>query len=133
MKESLPPDSYDSHDEKREYFRLTVQLPVDYQLEGEEARSVPKPMSLNLSGGGVGFVTQRTFNLGDMLVLRIVLPSPPPITARAKIVRVAPLEKDEASFSIGAQFSVLDTEDQERILKFLLALDRKRRHDHYNV
>jgi c-di-GMP-binding flagellar brake protein YcgR len=128
MKESLHPDSYD---EKREYFRLTVQLPVDYRLEGEETKSVPKPMNLNLSGGGVGFITQRTFNLGDTLVLRIVLPSTPPLTARAKVVRVAPLEKDRASFSIGAQFTVLDSEDQERILKFLLALDRKRRHDHF--
>jgi c-di-GMP-binding flagellar brake protein YcgR len=130
MKESPHPDPYD---EKREYFRLTVQLPVDYRLEEEETRSVPRPMSVNLSGGGVGFVTQRTFNLGDTLVLRIVLPSSPPLTAKAKIVRMVPLQKDQSSFSIGAQFTELDHEDQERILKFLLALDRKRRQDHYNA
>ncbi len=130
MKESplLDPD-----EEKREYFRLYVTLPADYQLEGEGVRFAPQPITLNLSGGGIGFATQRRFNLGDRIVLTIMLPSHPAITAKAEIVRVAPREKDKATFSIGARFTALSKKDQERILKYLINVQRERLRDHYTT
>ncbi len=132
MKESPLPDSY-GHDEKREYFRLTVSLPVDYRLEGDAAPPAPKPIKLNLSGGGIGFVTERRFKLGDMLVLTIKLPAQPAVTARAKIVRLNPIEKNETMFSVGAQFTALSEHDQERILQYLLNVQRERRRERFSV
>lgn len=123
----------DPEEEKREYFRLTVNLPASYRLEGEAAPSAPKPINLNLSGGGVGFVTERRFNLGDRLVLTIMLPSHPAITATAEIVRAALVEKNETMFSVGARFTTLSEKDQERILKYLINVQRERRRDRYTT
>ncbi|TAJ29479.1 MAG: PilZ domain-containing protein [Nitrospirae bacterium] len=127
---ATPPDS---SEDKREYFRLTVNLPMAYQLEGETVSSAPTPMSLNLSGGGVGFVAERKFNLDDMLLLKILLPSQPPIFARAKIVRTAQLGKNTASYSIGAQFTGLDGKDKEQILKYLINVQLERRRERYTT
>lgn len=125
---ATPPDS---NEDKREYFRLTVNLPMAYQLEGETVSSTPTSMSLNLSGGGVGFVAQRKFNLDDLLLLKILLPSQPPIFARAKVVRTAQLEKNTTSHSIGAQFTDLDDKGKEQILKYLINTQLERRRERY--
>jgi c-di-GMP-binding flagellar brake protein YcgR len=100
-------------------------------LEGEAAPSAPKPIRLSLSGGGVGFVTERRFNVGDRLVLTIMLPSHPTITATAEIVRATPVEKNETMFSVGARFTAVDDKDHDRILRYLINVQRERRRDRY--
>lgn len=59
--------------DRRHYFRITITLPVTIQLEGGTDRILTQK-SVNLSGGGIGFLTNTAYAPGDILMVAIQLP-----------------------------------------------------------
>jgi c-di-GMP-binding flagellar brake protein YcgR len=122
----------DQPPEKREHFRISVVLPLHYRLTGEPAGE-PSPAEVNISGGGIGFVTTRQFNPDDSLDLRLVLPDTQSIHAAAKVVRIAPIARDKSSHLVGARFTAIGDEDRERLISFIFRLQAERRRSHFDV
>lgn len=83
-----------------------------------EAVSIARVTKVNISGGGVSFLSPRRFAAGDHLSLRIILPPFTPVHTGALVTRVTPTGKDE--FLIATQFADLSPDDQEHIIRHII-------------
>ena len=109
-------------------------MKVDYLLEvilNSLAISQPssvtmaRPTDVNLSGGGVGFVSPREFAAGDQLALKLILPPFVLIQAVAKVIRSVP-EADRQGFAIATEFVDLKADDQEHLIRHILHTQAER-------
>ena len=89
------------HDEKRDYIRMTVDCRILYKdAAGKEHHG----RAINLSGGGVLFMTDSPPAMGSELTVS-VLPDTPvvePLDVIAKVVRV---DRLEGNFEVGVQIT----------------------------
>ena len=109
-------------------------LKVDYLLEvilNALAISQPasvtmaRPTDVNLSGGGVGFVSPREFATGDQLAIKLILPPFILIQARAKVIRSV-FQADGEGFAIATEFVDLKADDQEHLIRHILHAQAER-------
>ncbi len=109
-------------------------MKVDYLLEiilNALAASQPssvamaRPMDVNLSGGGVGFATNREFAAGDQLVLKLILPPFIPIQTVVRVIRSVP-QTDGQGFTIATEFVDLKPDDQEQLIRHILYTQAER-------
>ncbi len=109
-------------------------LKVDYLLEvilNSLATSQPssvimaRPTDVNLSGGGVGFVSPRELSVGDQLAIKLILPPFIPIQAMAKVIRSVP-QADGQRFAIATEFIDLKVDDQEHLIRHILHAEAER-------
>ena len=110
---------------RRDYFRINTVLPFSYCLIEEPHLPEPRRAKLNLSLGGVGFVTNRRLKLDDMLLIAVALPSPPVLHVVGRVVRIEPAAGDGSDRIIGARFANLKLRDEDRLNKYIVALDRE--------
>ncbi len=103
-------------------------MKVDYLLEvilNSLAATYPasitmaRPMDVNLSGGGVGFVSAREFTAGDQLAIKMILPPFRLIQALTKVIRSVP-QADAQGFAIATEFVDLKVDDQEHLIRHIL-------------
>jgi hypothetical protein len=124
------------HPQKREHFRIDVDVPVKYwYLTGDEE---PKPLpalrkTVNLSGGGVMIGVSTPVSTGQKLGLELILPGPPRETIRCvgRVVRI--IQRGENDLDVGLHFVEIDPDDQESIIAFGFAEQRKQLRDKVRV
>ena len=87
---------------------------------------LPKMTEVNVSAGGLRFVSRRRFQEGDVLDISLVLPPFTPVTAKAEVTRVSPHEPDGEGADIAARFVSISTEDRERLIRHILLLQAER-------
>lgn len=80
---------------------------------------------VNISGGGISFVSPRFFAVGDMLNLKVVLPPFTPIQTTAQVIRSMPA-KEGAGHDIGTEFVGLAPADQEHLIRHILQTQAER-------
>ncbi len=109
-------------------------MKVDYLLEvilNSLAISQPssvtmaRPTDVNLSGGGVGFVSPRELAAGDQLAIKLILPPFLLIQALAKVIRSVP-QADGQGFEIATEFVDLKADDQEHLIRHILHTQAER-------
>lgn len=109
-------------------------MKVDYLLEvilNSLAISQPssvtmaRPTDVNLSGGGVGFVSHREFADGDQLAIKLILPPFTLIQTLVKVIRSVP-EEDGQGFAIATEFVDLKADDQEHLIRHILHTQAER-------
>lgn len=109
-------------------------MKVDYLLEvilNALATSQPSSVAMarltevNLSGGGVGFVSQQEFAAGDQLAIKLILPPFTLIQALTKVIRSVP-EADGQGFVIATEFVDLKADDQEHLIRHILHTQAER-------
>ncbi len=109
-------------------------LKVDYLLEvilNSLAISQPssvtmaRPTDVNLSGGGVGFVSSREFVPGDQLAIKLILPPFVLIQTLAKVIRSVP-QVDGQGHAIATEFIDLRADDQEHLIRHILQTQAER-------
>lgn len=75
--------------------------------------------NVNISGGGIGFVSPGQFHAGDRLALKLILPPFTPIHAVAKVLRSAPPPGGDG-FVVAAEFVEMSADDQEHLIRHIL-------------
>ena len=80
---------------------------------------------VNLSGGGIGFVSPRCFAAEDKLSIKVVLPPFTPIDATARVIRSI-ASKDGQGFDIATEFVSLSPTDQEHLIRHILQTQAER-------
>jgi hypothetical protein len=109
-------------------------MKVDYLLEvilNSLAISHPasvtmaRPMDVNLSGGGVGFVASREFTAGEQLAIKMILPPFRLIQTLTKVIRSVP-QADGHGFAIATEFIDLKADDQEHLIRHILHTQAER-------
>jgi hypothetical protein len=74
---------------------------------------------VNLSGGGISFLSPRHFSVGDKLRLKVVLPPFAPLDTTAQVIRSMPA-KNGSGHDIATEFIGLDPNDQELLIRHIL-------------
>ncbi len=109
-------------------------MKVDYLLEvilnslatcQPSSVTLARPTDVNLSGGGVGFVSPQDFTAGDQLAIKLILPPFVLIQVLAKVIRSVP-EESGKGFAIATEFVDLKADDQEHLIRHILHTQAER-------
>ena len=89
------------YDEKRDFFRVTVDCSLTYRIEEDGAEE--EGLAQNLSGRGMMFIAQQELPVGSMLEVHITPETDvtAPLHATVKVVR-ADKQKRGEGYEIGA-------------------------------
>jgi hypothetical protein len=107
---------------------------VDYLLEvilnalavsQPSSVTMARPMEVNLSGGGIGFVSPREFSSGDQLAIKLILPPFTLIQTLVKVIRAVP-QADCLGYAIATEFVDLKVDDQEQVIRHILQTQAER-------
>lgn len=81
--------------------------------------AMPSLTDVNVSGGGIRFLTPRRFTVYDHLELELILPPFAPIRTQADILRVSPQDA-RGNYTVATKFTTIRHEDQERLIRHVL-------------
>jgi len=114
--------------QRRDYFRLDVTGRVDVYKKLDD-KNYPKKISaarlIDISGGGIQIQLKKKFDKGEELLISLKNILPPKEFIKSKIVRIQK-EKDEF-YNYGVQFIEIEEEQQEEIIQWIFAYQRKSR------
>ena len=93
------------HDEKRDFARMDVDCKITYKLI--DSATVKDGRCMSLSGSGVSFVADESFDVGLAMEMNVlpVNPSTPPMTAFIEVVRS--IKQGDGSFEIAGMIKSL--------------------------
>jgi hypothetical protein len=109
-------------------------LKVDYLLEvilkaltiiHPSSVAMARPTDVNLSGGGVGFVSPQALVPDDHLAIKLILPPFILIETLAKVIRSVP-QQDGQGFAIATEFVDLKADDREHLIRHILHTQAER-------
>ena len=114
--------------QRRDYFRLDVTGRVDVYKKLDD-KNYPKKISearlIDISGGGIQIQLKKKFDKGEELLISLKNILPPKEFIKSKIVRIQKV-KDEF-YNYGVQFIEIEEEQQEEIIQWIFAYQRKSR------
>lgn len=115
-----------SHMQKRAYFRVDADLSVSYWILSDGsplARSIHTPV--NISGGGLRVPVDEPLKDGTEIGLEIILDAPDPrvVECSAQVVRT--YDGGPTGRQVALTFVDLEEEDQDAIVAYCLAEQRK--------
>lgn len=113
--------------QRRNWVRLEISLPVIlYYRDGRQER-VERGRTLNISGGGVLFVTRADWlRVGDPICVRIELPEREPFISPAVVRRVELPEAGTKGYRIACEFVDIRESQRDVLVKFIFAVQRER-------
>jgi hypothetical protein len=82
-------------------------------------------MDINLSGGGVGFVSSREFAAGDRLSVKMILPPFTPVHAVAQVIR-STLNPQGQGWDLATEFVEISVDGQEHLIRHILHTQAER-------
>jgi c-di-GMP-binding flagellar brake protein YcgR len=113
--------------QKREYFRVDTDLALNFRRikDGRFAPRTPCRGSVNLSGGGIFFITQEPVQLKEKLALELFLGREFGGYAGAvgQVVRATPAGRERTG--LGIQFVEIEPPERDKIISFCLAEQRR--------
>jgi hypothetical protein len=86
---------------------------------------IARVTAVNISGGGVSFVSARQFKAGDRLALKIILPPFTPIQTVVKVIRSLP-DPQGQGVALATEFVDLNADDQEHLIRHILRTQAER-------
>ncbi|KPJ60749.1 MAG: hypothetical protein AMJ42_01365 [Deltaproteobacteria bacterium DG_8] len=107
---------------------INLKLNLIYNmLSSEEGTSIfrQKPIEVNISESGIGFITKERIKKGDIIELKMLLPVFPLaiIKVWGKVVRTTTLSK--GSYRVGVQYINIKEEDQDKIVHYIFKKQRE--------
>ncbi len=118
------------HPQKREHFRIDVDVPVRYWRCSDEPDYIPELFRapserINLSGGGMMFTAEFAPAVGQKLGFELSIPGPPRTLVRCegRVLRV--VERGANAWGVAVHFIDLDDEDQETLISFCFSEQRR--------
>ena len=132
---TMPPDmpSQPSGRERREFYRITVLLPICIQLETDEAEGEFTEKSVNLSGGGVGVTVIERYTPGEVLSLTLLLPEQVPFKSSIEVFRLDPLPVPGGAHRLHARFVRMTSQNRELLIRYIVRFQRDHLQEHYSV
>lgn len=97
-----------------------------------ESMAIARLTTVNISGGGISFVSSRQFSAGDRLALKVILPPFTPIQTVAKVIRSTPNAGGQG-FTIATQFLNLAADDQEHVIRHIIHAQAERLRARHNT
>ena len=131
MMASKEPSQQSSGSERREFYRITVTLPIRIQEESDQSEGDLVEQSVNLSGGGLGVTITQVYRPNDILTVTLRLPEHGLFTARAEVLRLDPLPSGGERYRLHARFIRMTDQDREVLIRHVTKFQRDHLQDHY--
>jgi len=119
--------------ERREFYRITVLLPMCVQVAGDDTEGELTETSVNLSAGGIGVMVTTRYKEGDVLSLTLLLPDHVPFKAAIEVLRLDPLPLLDGVYRLHARFVGLTAQDRELLVRYILRFQRDHLQAHYSA
>ncbi|SPP63630.1 flagellar brake protein [Nitrospira lenta] len=127
------PASQPSGKDRREYYRITVALPIRIQPESDTTEGVLIEQSVNISGGGFGMTVATVYQPDDILSVTMRLPDYGLFTSLAEVVRLDALPYPEGTYRLHARFVRMTSQDREVLIRHILIFQRNHLQAHYSA
>lgn len=131
----MPPDMplQPSGRERREFYRITVLLPICIQLETDDAEGQFTEKSVNLSGGGIGVTVTTLYKSGEILSVTLLLPDQVPFKSSIEVLRLDPLPIPGGAHRLHARFIRMTSQNRELLIRYIVRFQRDHLQEHYSV
>ena len=131
----MPPDMplQPSGRERREFYRITVLLPICIQLETDDAEGQFTEKSVNLSGGGIGVTVTTLYKSGEILSVTLLLPDQVPFKSSIEVLRLDPLPIPGGAHRLHARFVRMTSQNRELLIRSIVRFQRDHLQEHYSV
>jgi diguanylate cyclase (GGDEF)-like protein len=106
--------------DRRSYRRVTAAVPGSFQLVGSESHAL---ITVDLSLGGVSFLSDQMMEIGSLLDLRLGLPEPgQELSLAGRVVEVE--EREPAGCRVALRIVDMDSRQRRRLQVYLRQLKR---------
>lgn len=130
---AMSTDPKPSPRDRRRHFRITVVLPANIQLETDTGERSLTEQWINISGGGIGFMSDIPHNHGDILTITLLLHEQVLFKVQAEVLRREPLAHRAQISRIHARFIQISEQEREVLIRHLMRLQREHLHGHYSA
>lgn len=127
------PASQPSPADRREFYRITVTLPICLQLESDQAEETLIQRSVNISGGGIGVTLNQTFSVNEILSCTLLLPGQVLFKSFLEVLRVDPITYPSNTYRLHGRFVRMANQDRELLIRHILKFQREHLNRHYSA
>lgn len=127
------PASQPSGKDRREYYRITVTLPVRIQLETDQTEGELTQKSVNISGGGIGVTVATVYQPNDILAVTVLLPDHGLFKSFAEVLRLDPIQSPGGTYRLHARFIRMTSQEREVLIRHILRFQRDHLQAHYSA
>lgn len=111
--------------QRRQWVRLPVRLPICFQSEQPDA-PVYKGETIDISGGGALFKSDRAFERGQMLNIVLELPDREPVCCKSTVLRVVKEYKAKEEYcKIVVEYDDINDGQRDRIMNYIFEKQRE--------
>jgi c-di-GMP-binding flagellar brake protein YcgR len=125
---SQPPER-----DRREYYRITVTLPIRIQFETDNTEGECTKKSVNLSGGGIGVTVTVRYKPGEVLSLTLLLPDQLLFKSSIEVLRMDPVPDSADAYRLHARFVKMTAQNRELLIRHIVRFQRDHLQQHYSV
>ena len=111
-----------SHGDPRHHFRVDTRVSLKYWAVDEDEPAVANQTDVNLSSGGVRFITDASFELGEVLSIALVLPGAVPKTVKGTGRVVGVWRKEGQGQEVVLKFIRIAADHLDRLTEFCLGV-----------
>ncbi|MBS0169072.1 MAG: PilZ domain-containing protein [Nitrospira sp.] len=131
----MPPDrpAETSARERREFYRITVVLPVCIQSETDLEDCAFTEKSINLSGGGIGMPVTTRYPLATRLCFTMLLPDQVRFKATIEVLWFDTLPVPGPVYRLHARFVKMSSQDRELLIRYIVRFQRDHLQNHYSA
>lgn len=111
--------------QKREYVRLNVSLPVRFRVIDEEEAQIEEGVTIDISAGGALVSTRAEVKAGQKMEIEIVLSPGNIFSCQAHAIRTFEKRANENAIWVAVEYNDISEADRDRIFKFIFEKQRE--------
>jgi c-di-GMP-binding flagellar brake protein YcgR len=127
------PASQPSPADRRQFYRITVTLPICLQPESDTAERTLIQRSVNISGGGIGVTLNQTFEVNEILSCTLLLPGQVFFKSSLEVLRVDPIPYPLNTYRLHGRFVRMTNRDRELLIRHIMQFQREHLAKHYSA
>ena len=119
------PDHIVAINQKREYVRLNVSLPVRFRIiDNENNNMIEEGITIDISAGGVLFSSKGEVKKGQKIEIEITLSLEKTFSCQADAIRIFEKAENNAIW-VAVEYNDISEADRDRIFKFIFEKQRE--------
>jgi len=119
--------------ERREFYRITVLLPICLQLKSDQTEATLIERSVNISGGGIGVTLNQTFEVNNILSCTLLLPGQVLFKSYVEVLRIDPITYPLNTYRLHGRFVRMANQDRELLIRHVIQFQREHLTKHYSA
>lgn|SRR6185437_13867679 len=119
--------------DRREFYRITVPLPIRLQAENDTAEVTLIQRSVNISGGGIGITLNQAFEVNEILSCTLLLPGQVLFKSYLEVLCVDLIPYPPNTYRLHGRFVRMTNQDRELLIRHILKFQREHLNRHYSA